>query len=301
MPASGANVAAQPEISKNPRADDTQQGQVIGSTSTTPGADAQVSQAPGQYDVMEGIAVQLRAQNSENNPEIKGYRWEIVEGSGGKLLNEETAVVTFYAPNITGDIETFTLKLTTEFVSGKSSSASMIVRVHKRAPQSETKTVVERRHGFNPWFTGVFGFGLGYMWNYPVYVPIYVPVPDTDLRPEELLPTNPEPLPPQEIQELPNDLQPEIVLPETVEFPDAAPLESESNQIPFDTQMQPIETEPPETLNSPRIEALPEAEVEAPSIAIEPSIETAPESSPQPDIAPPMDMPMDMPMDAGGF
>lgn len=114
--------AVQPEIAKKPYADDPQRGQIVSSPST-PGTYTQVSQAPGQYDVMEGIAVQLRAQNSKNNPDIKGYLWEIIEGNGGKLLNAESAVVTFYAPNISGDMEAFTLKLTTEFVSAKSSSA----------------------------------------------------------------------------------------------------------------------------------------------------------------------------------
>jgi len=174
----------------------------------------------------------------------------------------------------------------------------MIVRVHKRTPQSETKTVVERRYGVNPWFTGVLGFGLGYMWNYPVYVPIYVSVPDEDLRPEDLPPTNPEPLPPQEIQNLPDDLRPEAVLPETVEFPDAVPLEPESNQTQLGTQTPSVDAVPAATMESPTIETSPKTEGAAPPIAIEPAIETALEPSLPPDMGAP---PMDIPMDAGGF
>ncbi len=310
------NQTAQSEVIRNSTAGDgSRRGQTI-SSSSTPGGDVQVSQAPGQYDVMEGTVLQLRAQNSEKNPDVKGYRWEIVEGSGGKLLNADTAEVTFYASNIISDTEAFTLKLTTEFANGKSSSASMIVRVHKRAPQSSgTTSTVQRRYGINPWFTGALGFGLGYLWNYPVYVPFYVPVPGEDFLPEDLPATTPEPLTRQEIQELPSDLRPETVLPETVEFPDAIPLEPGSGQTQLGTE-------------SPAIETPPEVESGAPSIGIEPVLENTPESSlppdtapsmqtpsieappveameaPAPDITPPMDMPMptmDIPMDAGEY
>lgn len=87
------------------------------------------------------------------------------------------------------------------------------------------------------------------------------------------------------------------MLPETVEFPDAVPL---------DTQSLSIETEPSETLEAPLIETPSEVEIQAPSIAIEPAIETTPEpnlpadidASPM-DMDIPMDMPMDIPMDIG--
>ena len=80
------------------------------------------------------------------------------------------------------------------------------------------------------------------------------------------------------------------MLPETVEFPDAVPL---------DTQSLSFEAEPSETLEAPLIETPSEVEIQAPSIAIEPAIETAPEPNLPADIdASPMDMdiPMDMPM-----
>ena len=70
-------------------------------------AGIQATQSPGQYDVLEGTAVQFRAQGSESNPNVERYNWEIIEGEGGRLLNAENSVVTFYAPNTDADIESF--------------------------------------------------------------------------------------------------------------------------------------------------------------------------------------------------
>lgn len=229
------------------------------------------NQAPGQYDVLEGTAVQLRAQDREAGSEpdanrggnVKAYQWEIVEGQGGRLLNADTPTVTFYAPGVTRDVETFAVKLTTSFADGTSSSATLLIRVHKNAPKAGADRSYERRYGYSPWFWGSVGFGFGYIWNYPVYIPILIPWPGEELLPEDLDPIPPEALLPDEIDELPDELAPEVVLPPDVDFPDVAP----------DLDTEPLDVEPLE------IEAVPLSEE---PMDMEPDLDASVEPMPEP-------------------
>ena len=94
---------------------------------------------------------------------------------------------------------------------------------------------------------------MGYIWNYPVYVPIVIPWPGDELLPDDLDPIPPEALLPSEIDELPEALAPDVVLPADVDFPDAAP----------ELDLEPLAIEPVQ---------MPED-----SMAIEPALEQAAE------------------------
>ena len=215
-------------------------------------------QAPGQYDVLEGTAVQLRANERSGGVQASSYQWEIVEGRGATLLNADAAVTTFVAREIKTDVETFLIRLTSTFPTDKSSSATLIVRVHKRKPAGTTTTRTNERYGFDPWFYGSVGSGFGYIWNYPIYIPIIIPPPGEIWPPDELPIIDPEPLPPGEIDQLPPDLLPPATLPEDFDFPEAMPLPADDGQLPLPEPT--ITTEPAGNL-TPDMEPLRETDI----------------------------------------
>lgn len=136
------------------------------------------SNSPPQYEVFEGVAVQFDGKvKSGSNVEVTGYEWKIISGTGGSLLDANSSKVTFVAPGISSDKETFILELTTTYKNGKTGRARMNILVHKR-PASEPQKVVKEttivRDSYTPWV----GFGLGYIWSRPIYVPIYIPCPE---------------------------------------------------------------------------------------------------------------------------
>lgn len=148
-------------------------------------ADIKMAGVPSQYEVFEGVAVQFEGKNKGDSSNISGYEWSIVSGTGGKLENEKTSKVTFIAPQITTENEQFTLQLVTKYKNKKEGKARLNIIVHKRPAdlkqqmqkEASNKTVEYRT---TPWLAGAFGFGLGYIWSYPIYVPIVIPCPECD-------------------------------------------------------------------------------------------------------------------------
>jgi len=167
-------------------------------------------QKPGQFEILEGSPLQLRVTPPKSDSPVKSYKWKIVSGKGGKLIDPKTPDAVFYAKKIKEQTELFELQLTTKFENRKKTKASILVQVHKRPDKSESgsKTVVHRRAG--PWIGFGLGFGFGYLWNYPIYVPIIIPVPPEEVWPPgEQLPAEAYPLDETDIGELPDSLQPE--------------------------------------------------------------------------------------------
>jgi len=180
-------------------------------TSNANGSQIKAQQAPGQFEILEGAALQLRAQEPKQG-NVAGYQWSILDGEGGKLMNAETLNATFYAPKVTTDVQLFQVQLATTFADGKTTRASVLVRVHKRPDKSTkgSKKVVYRNSG--PWMGFGFGFGTGYLWNYPIYVPIIIPVPPNEIWPPDLQPpVEPQPFTAEDMTDLPVELQPEEI------------------------------------------------------------------------------------------
>ena len=167
-------------------------------------------QKPGQFEILEGAALQLRAQAPKNG-QATGYLWSVAEGEGGKLMNEDTPDATFYAPKVAQDVQIYEVQLATTFADGKTTRASVLVRVHKRPDKTKQgKKVVYRNSG--PWLGFGFGFGMGYLWDYPIYVPIIIPLPPNEVWPPDLQPpVEPQPFAEEDIAGLPAYLQPEDI------------------------------------------------------------------------------------------
>jgi hypothetical protein len=168
----------------------------------------QAQQKPGQFEILEGSALQLRAQEPKQDKPT-GYQWRIIDGDGGKLMNADTLAATFYAPKVTADVQLYQVQLATTFADGKTTKASVLVRVHKRPAKSAKtgKKVVYRNSG--PWLGFGFGFGMGYLWDYPIYVPIIIPIPPNEVWPPDLQPpVEPQPFTAEDMTDLPAELQP---------------------------------------------------------------------------------------------
>lgn len=168
----------------------------------------QAQQKPGQFEILEGSALQLRAQEPKQG-KVSGYQWSIIDGDGGKLMNADTLDATFYAPKVTADVQIYQVQLATTFADSKTTKASVLVRVHKRPDKSAKsgKKVVYRNSG--PWLGFGFGFGMGYLWDYPVYVPIIIPIPPNEVWPPDLQPpVEPQPFSADDMIDLPAELQP---------------------------------------------------------------------------------------------
>ena len=89
---------------------------------------------PGQLEVMQGTAVKLGGAPSPEGPVPESYRWEIVQGEGGTLYNQDQYEVIFQAPRITDPIELFVIKMTVAYPGERPASTMVHIRVHRDMP-----------------------------------------------------------------------------------------------------------------------------------------------------------------------
>lgn len=153
---------------------------------------------PGQVDLLQGTAIQLGGKPKEDAAAPASYRWEILEGEGGELYNEDAAEAIFQAPKIETDVELFVLQLTASYEGEDPAKVQLFVRVHrdiseqqqrqaKKAQKQARKQAKRQRRGtgnvyvqhhgpYPPWGVG-FYWGWGWPAFYPIYVPIVIPGP----------------------------------------------------------------------------------------------------------------------------
>jgi hypothetical protein len=180
---------------------------------------------PGQLEVLQGTAIKLGGMPPEEGLRPESYHWEIVQGEGGALFNDDQYQVIFQAPEITSEIELFVIRLTVEYPGERPAHATAHIRVHREMPEAKPepkKQNIEdvmadfyRRerdardanrqrledsrprvvsHYSYSGFNGGFGYsgpgwGWGYGWGwparYPIYAPVVVPPPGIDWGPGE--------------------------------------------------------------------------------------------------------------------
>lgn len=177
---------------------------------------------PGQLEVMQGTAVKLGGGPPAEGPLPSGYAWDILQGEGGRIYNDDQAEAVFQAPTISTEIELFVIRLTVVYPGLEPAHATVHIRVHRDMPRTEeeTKRDIEdvmaeyyrresaareankRRqresrprivsHHTTSGFYGGFGYGgpgwgWGYGWGwpsrYPIYAPVVVPPPGIDWGP----------------------------------------------------------------------------------------------------------------------
>ncbi len=167
---------------------------------------------PGQLEVMQGTAIKLGGMPPEAGPQPESYHWEIVQGEGGTLYNEDQYQVIFQTPKIDTDLELFVIQLTVTYPGDHPAHATAHIRVHREMPQAkkkpkeksiedvmadfyrkesdareanrkrlkESQPRVVSQYTYRGYFGGFGyrgpGWGWGYGWGWPAYYPIYAPI-----------------------------------------------------------------------------------------------------------------------------
>lgn len=191
---------------------------MIALAATTAGAQAgapgiAAEPVPGQLEVMQGTAVKLGGSPPKDGPQPTSYRWEIVQGEGGTLYDEDQAEAIFQTPKITDDLELFVIRLTVTYEARQPAHSTVHIRAHRDMPggsaktenekpiedvmtsfyreesdareanrqrvrQNQPKVVGQTIHtGFHGGFgTRGPGWGWGYGWGWPASYPIYAPI-----------------------------------------------------------------------------------------------------------------------------
>lgn len=91
---------------------------------------------PGQLDVLQSTAFQLGGTPSDRGPKPSSYKWEILEGKGGELINADRAEAIFRAPVLEDkSLEIFVIQLTAPYQGQEPATATL--QPEKRA---RTKT-----------------------------------------------------------------------------------------------------------------------------------------------------------------
>lgn len=196
---------------------------------------------PGQLDVLQGTAFQLGGTPPDQGPKPSSYKWQILEGEGGELLNADRPEAIFRAPVLEDkEIELFVIQLTAQYAGQEPATAMLHVRVLKELPektaqqqeaedemvsyikgltkkqkrklakqyrrQTRNQAVVVHNNPYPSWHFG-FSWGWGWPVYYPIYVPIIVPPPGGEWLPGEGEWPEPTPLPYDEIvNEFPSDI-----------------------------------------------------------------------------------------------
>ena len=169
---------------------------------------------PGQLEVMQGTAIKLGGEPPEEGPQPESYHWEIVQGEGGALYNEDQYQVIFQSPRIDNEIELFVIRLTVGYQGEQAAHATAHIRVHRDMPQakpepkkpdiedvmadfyrkesaareanrkrvedSRSRVVSHQTYSYMGYHGGFGyrgpGWGWGYGWGWPAYYPIYAPI-----------------------------------------------------------------------------------------------------------------------------
>jgi hypothetical protein len=166
---------------------------------------------PGQLDVMQGTAIKLGGSPPASGPQPESFHWEIAQGKGGVIYDEDQFEAIFQAPKIDTEMELFVIRLTVNYPGDQPAHATMHIRVHRDMPQAEPKARemsieevmtnyyreeqeardrnkerVRRQQpqvishhtyrGFHGYGWGGPGWGWGYGWGWPAYYPVYAPI-----------------------------------------------------------------------------------------------------------------------------
>lgn len=213
----------------------------LGRSQENSGLQIEAKPLPGQLDVLQGTAFQLGGTPPDKGPKPSSYKWEILEGEGGELLNADQAEAIFRAPVLKDEkIELFVIELTAQYAGQEPATARLHVRVLDELPektaqqqsaedemvgyikgltkkekkklakqyrkQSRSRNVVVQNNPYPSWHFG-FSWGWGWPVNYPIYVPIIVPPPGGEWEPGVGEWPEPTPLPYDEIvNEFPSDI-----------------------------------------------------------------------------------------------
>ena len=185
---------------------------VAGIAETQTGApEINAKPVPGQLEVMQGTAVKLGGAPPPEGPHPDSYHWDIVQGTGGTLYNEDQYQVIFQSPKITDEIELFVIRLTVTYAGEEPAHATVHIRVHRDMPQAkqekkkdiedvmaayyrkekdareanrqrvkQSQSRVVSHHTYSGYYGGYGyggpGWGWGYGWGWPAYYPIYAPI-----------------------------------------------------------------------------------------------------------------------------
>jgi hypothetical protein len=180
-------------------------------TAQTPTPEITAKPVPGQLEVMQGTAVKLGGSPPADGPHPDSYAWDIAQGQGGTLYNEDQAEAIFQAPAIASEIELFVIRLTVTYAGLQPAHATMHIRVHRDMPQTkeekkrdiedvmadfyrkesasrdankqrvkESQSRIVSHHTYSGFYGGYGyggpGWGWGYGWGWPSYYPIYAPI-----------------------------------------------------------------------------------------------------------------------------
>lgn len=185
-----------------------------GLTAAAGAPDITATPVPGQLEVMQGTAVKLGGAPPEDGPRPESYRWDIVQGEGGRLYDGDRPEAIFQAPAIGTELELFVIRLTVDYADQPPAHSTIHIRVHRKPPETaaggaeqersieEVMTDYYRReraardaerersrrsepvvisHTTYSGFYGGFGYagpgwGWGYGWGWPARYPIYAPI-----------------------------------------------------------------------------------------------------------------------------
>jgi hypothetical protein len=185
-----------------------------GAAAQTPAPKISAEPVPGQLEVMQGTAIKLGGAPPPEGPQPESYLWEIAQGQGGTLYNEDQYEAIFQAPKITDEIELFVIRLTVAYQGAQPAHATMHIRVHRDMPDQSAQTTKreesiedvmadfyrrekasreankERNRRNQPtviahhtyrgfhggWGWGGPGWGWGWGWGWPAHYPIYAPI-----------------------------------------------------------------------------------------------------------------------------
>ncbi len=168
---------------------------------------------PGRLEVMQGTAIKLGGAPPPEGPQPESYHWEIVQGEGGALYNEDQYEVIFQTPRISSEIELFVVQMTVTYEGQAPAHSTVHIRVHRDMPGQPAETKNEKSiedvmtdyyhkesdareanrqrvkanqsrvvsHTTYRGFHGGFGYGgpgwgWGYGWGWPATYPIYAPI-----------------------------------------------------------------------------------------------------------------------------
>jgi hypothetical protein len=166
---------------------------------------------PGQLDILQGTAIKLGGSPPTDGPQPESFHWEIAQGQGGVIYDEDQFEAIFQAPKINTGMELFVIRLTVSYPEARPAHATMHIRVHRDMPQAQPKvreqsieevmtnyyraeeeareknrervrrsqpTVISHHtyRGFHGYGFGGPGWGWGYGWGWPAYYPVYAPI-----------------------------------------------------------------------------------------------------------------------------
>ena len=122
----------------------------------------EITPTPGTYELLEGKSMQFDARQKDAKVTADRFEWQIVAGEGARLLNANSARVTFVAPSkLEEESRNFTLQLTTHYPKGnKSSEARINIRVHKKTKKIANLAKAGKQASLTPGTFTVSNMGM---------------------------------------------------------------------------------------------------------------------------------------------